>query len=845
MDAIRWARSGVMVAVSVFALSDAGAADRAFERTEDRAPCANYSATKSPFFGETHIHTAYSFDAVTLWTRNTPADGYRYAKGYEVGLAPWVDTRDQFQPTPVPPDASPLVAPYPYCLPPEKCQFTASRTAQLPEGRALDWVAITDHSEQFGESNICMFEPEVSCESDADCPAGQECGTVVGDVIADLTGGDLPTKCVPVGHGSTLCTLARDELTRLTSGPAAALVANPENASENPQRVKFCTLGEGPLGDRCIEQATNVWQQIQADAEAAYDRTSACTFTSFVAYEYTAMMSAGRCENLPDLPCWDNLGKDDASEDCPPEGGPKGLCVSTYPGSGGLDNMHRNIIFRNDEVLDVPISNIEAPVGCGKGDECVRPGSFALGSPQQMLEDLRRLCNDSPLRPRCEALSIPHNSNLSGGAMFLMPESLDEAEIRGAMEPLVEILQIKGSSECRFQADMPGAWGSTDEECAFEAQNFSRLSGEWLQPENRDPDNIPPNGFVRNTLKNGIQFDDATGINPFKLGFVGGLDNHNGTPGHSEEVDYARHGAHGVQSFAVSSQALDEKFFLGLETNGGGLTVAWAEENSRDSIFTALKNRETYATSGTRPIVRFFGGADLPPDICERGDFAAQGYAAGVPMGGTLTRSDVVGDAAPRFAVSAMMDPGWPLHPGTKLDRLQIVKGWVDGDETREQVFDLTTYADGSPRAISRGDGRLRVAPAVGEVDLATCRTNGVGAASLCSVWADPDFHPDSHAFYYVRVLEQPSCRWNQYYCNARGVDCAAPQGVCGSTDPSFNGKGCASKDDCGGGVCETPMSYTAYEYQQCCAGAVPKTVQQRAWTSPIWYSPVGAGSAP
>ena len=158
---------------------------------------------------------------------------------------------------------------------------------------------------------------------------------------------------------------------------------------------------------------------------------------------------------------------------------------------------------------------------------------------------------------------------------------------------------------------------------------------------------------MRNTLKNGIAYEAQHGVNPFKLGFVGGLDNHNGTPGQSEEIDYARHGAHGSQSFATSSQILNEKFFLGFETNGGGLTVAWAEENSRDSIFSALARRETYATSGTRPVVRFFGGPSVPADICSRGDFAARGYASGVPMGGTLGP----GSGAPRFAVSATHGP--------------------------------------------------------------------------------------------------------------------------------------------------------------------------------------------
>lgn len=809
----RGAAVAVALAMAVVLLPSGAAADEGFHRTEARPRCDHYDPLKRPFFGETHLHTAYSFDAVTLDTRNTPADAYRYAKGGVVGLPPWVDTRAQFDPEPPPPASSPLVAEYPYCLPPARCEFTATRTAQLPEGRALDWAAITDHAEQLGESNICMFEAVLPCTANDECPAGQECGTVVARAA-----GSTSTMCVPVGYGSAICELARDERTRLTGGTAPGLIALPENINENPSRVNFCKAGPNdPDGLRCLGQAKNVWEQIQHDAEEAYDRTSACTFTSFIAYEYTAMMGAGRCESAPDVPCWDELDTGATSDDCPATG--TRLCVGTYPGSGGADNMHRNIIFRNDDVLDLPITNVEAPMGCGVGDSCNR--DFPLGSPQQMLEALRKACNDRPRDDsRCEALSIPHNPNLSGGAMFLVPESLDEARVRSEMEPLVEMMQIKGASECRFLSSMPGAWGATDEECGFENMSLSRLNGAWIAPEDRNPDNLPAGSYVRNVLKSGLAYDAERGINPFKLGFVGGLDNHNGTPGDSEEIDYARNGAHGIQSFAVSGQILNEKLMLGLETNGGGLTVAWAEENSRDAIFTALSRRETYATSGTRPIVRFFGGPGIPSGICAHGDFAAQGYARGVPMGGTLPANP----ATPRFAVSASMDPGWPNHPGTKLDGVQIIKTWVDRvGKTHETVVEIAGETAPSED---------------GAVDLRTCQPNGVGRASICAVWQDPDFDPTEHAAYYARVLEQPSCRWNQYYCNARGVDCGVPMGVCAATDPALNGRGCGSNEDCGGGVCETPLGYTAFEYQQCCSGLVPATVQQRAWTSPIWYDP-------
>jgi hypothetical protein len=254
---------------------------------------------------------------------------------------------------------------------------------------------------------------------------------------------------------------------------------------------------------------------------------------------------------------------------------------------------------------------------------------------------------------------------------------------------------------------------------------------------------------------------------------------------------YAKSSAHGDVSFVVSGEALNEANFLGLETNGGGITGVWAEENSRDSLFEALKRRETFATSGTRPVVRFFGGFDLPADICRTGDFAQQGYTHGVPMGGTLSRS---AGRRPRFSVAAMYDAG--SMSGAKLQSAQIIKGWVDkAGKTHESVVNVA----GNPH-----NGA--------SVDLGTCKTIGPGYTDLCAEWTDPDFNSTQPAFYYTRVLENPSCRWNQYYCNSLGVSCELP------FDPH--------------------AKYTKWEYQQCCSNAVPRSVQQRAWSSPIWYTP-------
>ena len=171
------------------------------QRTEARQPCNNFVATKQPFFGETHLHTAYSFDAVSIDTRNTPKDAYRYAKGEVVGLPPWADTRTGTEPSP--PDAPTLVTEHPYCMPGEHCEFMATRTIQLPEGRALDFAAITDHAEQFGESNICEFEATQTCGDDSDCPvaAGQKCISDMcrpegydSDTVRLGTGGSVPNS---------------------------------------------------------------------------------------------------------------------------------------------------------------------------------------------------------------------------------------------------------------------------------------------------------------------------------------------------------------------------------------------------------------------------------------------------------------------------------------------------------------------------------------------------------------------------------------------------------------------------------------------------------------------------
>ena len=187
--------------------------------------------------------------------------------------------------------------------------------------------------------------------------------------------------------------------------------------------------------------------------------------------------------------------------------------------------------------------------------------------------------------------------------------------------------------------------------------------------------------------------------------------------------------------------------------------MLWAEENSRDALFAAMRRREAYGTSGTRPVVRFFGGWEYGTELCGDPAFVAKGYAGGTPMGGDLPERPEQA-LAPSFAVWALRDPGTDAAPGTALQRIQIVKGWLEDGELYERVVDVA----GGPNGAT--------------VDVDTCQTAGEGAGQLCSVWVDPDFDPAERAFYYARVLENPTCRWSQQVCRAAAVDCSEPAGL-------------------------------------------------------------------
>jgi hypothetical protein len=430
------------------------------------------------------------------------------------------------------------------------------------------------------------------------------------------------------------------------------------------------------------------------------------------------------------------------------------------------------VIFRNEKVPALPASWVDT------------------SSAADLWDRLERECIQG--LPGCDALTIPHNSNLSGPGLIFQsarltgvadadqPVTREEAVLRQRWEPLVEIMQHKGDSECH------PAFSSEDELCGFEKLSMNSFGARSLPLGDTAP---VARQFIRRVLLEGMELDRELGANPFQYGIIASTDTHLGTPGLADEsADYPGHGGAGTPVGDELPKGLPDE----LDFNPGGLAVVWAEENSRDSLFDSLLRRETYGTSGPRIVVRFFGGWDLPDDLCASRELAATGYAAGVPMGSVLPPAGPEA-TGPVFVVSALRDPGTAQEPGTPLQRVQIVKGWLDGDELREQVVEVA----GDPH-----NGA--------SVSTLTCEPSGAGADSLCGVWRDPDFEPDEHAFYYARVVENPTCRWSQKLCVARGVRC---------DEPGTIGEG----------------------LEGCCSEEHVPTIQERAWTSPIWYRPAPA----
>lgn len=517
------------------------------------------------------------------------------------------------------------------------------------------------------------------------------------------------------GYGAWECRLYR-------MWPTAAYYLFNATAGLKVRHLGLC----GDNDQRCLDAAIAPWQEMQEAAARHNDDSGDCAFTAFVGYEWTGL---------------------------------EGI-------SGG--NLHRNVVFRSNDVPVLPISFIDEPEPEGLwralDAHCAKPGGNASETDVQ----------------ECGSLVIPHNSNISAGFMFptRKPDGTaftsDYNRMRVRHEPVVEIMQHKGASECFYQSGV-----TADELCAFEQMPIDNIAGRPNKPK-------PDTGFIREALTDGLLLANASGVNPFQFGFIGSTDTHLGAPGAAEEERFLGHGGAGASARKEVQPGLPDK----LEYNPGGLAVLWAQENTRASLFEAMRRRESYATSGPRITTRLFAGWDFASDLCEAPDRVAKAYAQGVPMGAEMKPASS-SDASPTFLVSAGQDAGTASSPGMPLQRIQIVKGWVDGKgKKRERVIDVAGDAD-------NGAG----------VDIHSCKPHGEGFAQLCSVWTDAEFDPGQRAFYYARVVENPSCRWSQRQCVAAGVDCRNPDTV---PEP----------------------------FEQCCSDAHRPVIQERAWTSPIWYTP-------
>lgn len=430
-----------------------------------------------------------------------------------------------------------------------------------------------------------------------------------------------------------------------------------------------------------------------------------------------------------------------------------------YTPTPGSRHLHRNVIFRGDKVPDQPFSSSDSL------------------DPEDLWDWLDRLRADG-----IEALAIPHNMNQSDGLAFQeiswKGDPIDRAfaEKRMRNEPIAEISQQKGTSETHPLLSPNDEWA-----------DFQIVQYYLNRTENTNPISVFKGGYWRDALNTGLKFQAKSGFNPYQMGVIGASDTHV-SAGPAEEDNYFSGGPNTAVSRGSAypnhqdPNASWEGFWTPRQaTHGtGGLAGVWAEENTRDALYDAMRRRETFATSGPRHQIRFFGGG-LPENIASAADPVSIGYERGVPMGSMLPAPT---PKTPRFLVWAVRDPhaGW-------LQRAQIIKGWVDDGQAKEAVFDVAC-SDGlepDPRTHRCPDNGARV-------NLSDCSVSrDEGAVALRASWTDPNFEPDQQAYYYARVLENPSCRWSTWDAIGLGIE----------PNPDL-----------------------------------PAIHQERAWSSPIWYAP-------
>jgi hypothetical protein len=430
------------------------------------------------------------------------------------------------------------------------------------------------------------------------------------------------------------------------------------------------------------------------------------------------------------------------------------------------NNLHRNVIFR------------DGPERAGRVEPYTTTPPVGSRNPR----DLWAWMQNYEEMTGGDVLAIPHNGNLSNGMMFALQDDFADgagydrsyAEERQKWERLYEATQYKGDGETHPMLS------PEDEFADFETWDWGNLD----ISEKKTPEMLPAE-YLRSGLQRGLALEARLGVNPFKFGLVGATDTHTGLTTPDEDNFFGKFTSYEPNP-ERSNHVSKENPELGIsykswQYSAAGVTAVWATENTRGAIFDAMERRETYGTTGPRMRVRFFGGRDFDQSDALRRDLALVGYTKGVPMGSDLP----AGEGAPSFLVYALRDP-----EGANLDRIQIIKGWIDADgEARERVYDVAV-SDG--REIG-ADGRCRTS--VGStVDLSIPSwTNTIGSSELGGVWADPDFDPSLRAFYYARVIEIPTPRWT---------------------------------------------AYDAVKFNLDLPDEVKMTTQERAYTSPIWYTP-------
>jgi hypothetical protein len=556
-----------------------------------------------PFFGDTHLHTSFSMDAGAFGARLGPKDAYRFARGEQV---------------------------------------TSSTGQPVKLSRPLDFLVVTDHSDNMG------FFPDLF--------AGKP------DLLADPTGRKW-YDLIQSGKG--------DE--------AALAIIVAFSQGTFPKDLMYFP------GTRAYRGA---WQETIAAAEQFNDPGR---FTAFIGYEWTS--------------------------------------------NTGGNNLHRNVIFRDN------------------GDKASQVDPFTVYPPygSDNPVELWKWMDAYEKKTGGSVLAIAHNGNLSNGLMFPVVEAFGKrldreyAEQRAKWERLYETTQTKGTGEAH------PFLSPNDEFANFEIWDKGNLD----LSEDKKPAMLEFE-YARSGLRNGLKLEKELGTNPYKFGMVGSTDAHTGLAAIEEDNFFGK-----TSSSEPSATRAEHVFvnnprggpsIMAWETIASGYAGVWATDNTREALFEAMQRKETYATTGPRMIVRFFGGWEFDARDAQNRMPAEIGYRKGVPMGGDLRTAPA--GKSPSFLVAALKDP-----IGANLDRVQIVKGWLDAKgETHEQVYDVV-WSGGRARG---ADGKV---PAVGNtVDVANATwTNTIGAPELIAVWTDPSFDATQRAFYYLRVLEIPTPRWTAY----------------------------------------------------------------------------------